>query len=86
MPARRIASGRLGAVRLGAILLKNGRPRVATEGFKQACGKAPNPAWALFGLMRAQSASGDQKAADKTKKRLEEALAGGTQEPLLDRM
>lgn len=71
---------------LGAILLKSGQARAAAEAFKHACAKAPNSAWALFGLMRAQAASGDQQAADETKKRLEEALAGGTQEPSLDRM
>lgn len=71
---------------LGAILLKNGEPHAATEAFKQACAKAPNSAWALFGLMRAQIASGHQDDAAKTKQRLKEALAGGTQEPSLDRM
>lgn len=71
---------------LGAILLKSGQPRAAADAFKQACAKAPNSAWALFGLMRAQNASGDQAAAQDTKKRLDEALAGGTQEPSLDRM
>ncbi|MEZ5788452.1 MAG: tetratricopeptide repeat protein [Xanthobacteraceae bacterium] len=71
---------------LGAILLRSGEPHAATEAFKQACAKAPNSAWALFGLMRAQIASGHSEDAAKTEKRLEEALAGGTQEPSLDRM
>lgn len=71
---------------LGAILLKNGDPQAATEAFKQACAKAPNSAWALFGLMSAQLAAGHHDEADKTKQRLQEALAGGTKQPSLDRM
>jgi tetratricopeptide (TPR) repeat protein len=71
---------------LGAILLKNGEPHAATEAFKQACAKAPNSAWALFGLMRAQRESGHQAEAEKTEQRLQEALAGDAQAPSLDRM
>ena len=71
---------------LGAILLKNGDARAAAAAFKQACAKAPNSAWALYGLMRAQTAAGDSKAAAEARTRFENARADGGQEPSLDRM
>lgn len=71
---------------LGAILLKNGDARAAAAAFKQACTKAPNSAWALYGLMRAQTAAGDSKAAEEARTRFENARADGGQEPSLDRM
>ena len=71
---------------LGAILLKNGDARAAAAAFKQACAKAPNSAWALYGLMQAQSAAGDTKAAAEAREWFDKARAGGTQEPSLDRM
>ncbi|MEZ5889524.1 MAG: tetratricopeptide repeat protein [Xanthobacteraceae bacterium] len=71
---------------LGAILLKNGDARAAAAAFKQACTKAPNNAWALYGLMRAQKAAGDSKAAEEARARFENARADGGQEPSLDRM
>ncbi len=71
---------------LGAILLKNGDARAAAAAFKQACTKAPNNAWAIYGLMQAQSAAGDDAAAADARARYEKARAGGAQEPSLDRM
>lgn len=71
---------------LGAILLKGGDAQAAAAAFKQACTKAPNSAWAIYGLMRAEAAAGNPSAADDARRRLNEALAGGTQEPSLDRM
>jgi tetratricopeptide (TPR) repeat protein len=71
---------------LGAILLKGGDAQAAAAAFKQACTKAPNSAGAIYGLMRAEAAAGNPSAADDARRRLNEALAGGTQEPSLDRM
>lgn len=71
---------------LGAILLKSGSPREAVAAFQKACAKAPNSAWALYGLMRAQTATGDAEAAAKARVRFENAHAGGVEEPSLDRM
>lgn len=71
---------------LGAILLRNGDARAAAAAFKQACAKAPNNAWAIYGLMQAQSAAGDAAAAAEARARYEKARAGGSQEPSLDRM
>lgn len=71
---------------LGAILLQGGSPREAAASFRDACAKAPNSAWALYGLMRAETAAGDEQAAANARKRFEKARAGGAQEPSLDRM
>lgn len=71
---------------LGAILLKNGDARAAAAAFKEACTKAPNSAWALYGLMRAQTAAGDSKAAEEARARFENARGDGGHEPSLDRM
>jgi tetratricopeptide (TPR) repeat protein len=71
---------------LGAILLKNGDARAAAAAFKQACAKAPHSAWAIYGLMQAQSAAGDAEAAAEARGRFEKARAGGSEEPSLDRM
>ena len=71
---------------LGAILLKSGSPREAAAAFREACAKAPNSAWALYGLMRAETAAGDGQAAATAHERFEKARAGGVQEPSLDRM
>ena len=71
---------------LGAILLKSGSPREAAAAFRQACAKAPNSAWALYGLMRAEAVAGDTEAAANSRERFEKARAGGAEEPSLDRM
>ncbi len=71
---------------LGAILLRNGDARAAAAAFKQACTKAPNNAWAIYGLMQAEQAAGDAAAAAEARARFEKARAGGSQEPSLDRM
>ena len=71
---------------LGAILLKSGSPRETAAAFREACAKAPNSAWALYGLMRAETAAGDGQAAATARERFEKARAGGAQEPSLDRM
>ena len=68
---------------LGAILLKGGAPREAVAAFREACAKAPNSAWALYGLMRAEAAAGDGHAAANARERFEKARAGGAQEPSL---
>jgi hypothetical protein len=71
---------------LGAILLQSGSPHEAAVAFRDACAKAPNSAWALYGLMRAETAAGDGQAAANARERFEKARAGGAQEPSLDRM
>lgn len=71
---------------LGAILLKKGDAPAAAAAFKDACAKAPNSAWALYGLMRAQAAAGDSKAAADARTRFENARGDGGPEPSLDRM
>jgi tetratricopeptide (TPR) repeat protein len=71
---------------LGAILLKGGSPREAAGAFREACAKAPNSAWALYGLMQAETAAGNDQAAARARERFERARAGGAQEPSLDRM
>ena len=71
---------------LGVILLKSGSPREAAAAFRQACAKAPNSAWALYGLMRAETVAGDSEAAANARERFEKARAGGAEEPSLDRM
>ncbi|MGA8770644.1 MAG: hypothetical protein WB610_09775 [Rhodomicrobium sp.] len=71
---------------LGAILLKSGSAREAAGAFREACAKAPNSAWALYGLMQAETAAGNDQAAARARERFEKARAGGAQEPSLDRM
>ncbi len=71
---------------LGAILLKGGSAREAAAAFREACAKAPNSAWALYGLMQAETAVGNDQAAARARERFEKARAGGAQEPSLDRM
>ena len=71
---------------LGAILLKSGSPREAAAAFRAACGKAPNSAWAIYGLMQAETAAGDSQAAARARERFAKARADGGQEPSLDRM
>ncbi|MGA9549307.1 MAG: hypothetical protein WBS14_16750 [Rhodomicrobium sp.] len=67
---------------LGAILLKSGSAREAAGAFREACAKAPNSAWALYGLMQAETAAGNDQAAARARERFEKARAGGAQEPV----
>lgn len=71
---------------LGAILLKQGDAKAASTAFKQALDKAPNSAWALAGLLRAQREMGDEAGTAETKRRLERAQADGARMPDLARM
>ena len=61
---------------LGAALLMAGRAEEAAEAFQAALIDAPNNGWALFGLMEAQRALGDEIGAAASAKLLEQAWAG----------
>jgi tetratricopeptide (TPR) repeat protein len=61
---------------LGATLLMAGRAEEATEAFRAALIDAPNNGWALFGLMEAQKALGDEAGAAASAKLLDQAWAG----------
>ena len=61
---------------LGATLLMAGRAEEATEAFQAALIDGPNNGWALFGLMEAQRALGDEVGAAASAKLLEQAWAG----------
>lgn len=71
---------------LGAILLKAGDPKAASMAFTKALGKAPNSAWALAGLLRAQNEMGEEAGAAETKRRLDLVKADGARTPDLARM
>jgi tetratricopeptide (TPR) repeat protein len=70
---------------LGAALLTAGRAEEATEIFQAALIDAPNNGWALYGLMQAQQAEGDQVASAATEKLFTKAWAG-TAPPDLSRL
>jgi tetratricopeptide (TPR) repeat protein len=61
---------------LAATLLMAGRAEEALETFRAALIDAPNNGWALFGLMEAQRALGDEAGAAASAKLLEQAWAG----------
>jgi tetratricopeptide (TPR) repeat protein len=61
---------------LGATQLMAGRAEEALETFQAALIDAPNNGWALFGLMEAQRALGDDLGAAASAKLLEQAWAG----------
>jgi hypothetical protein len=61
---------------LGATLLMAGRAEEATETFQAALIDAPNNGWALYGLMQAYGARGDQLAKAETEKLFTKAWAG----------
>jgi tetratricopeptide (TPR) repeat protein len=61
---------------LGATQLMAGRAEEAAETFRAALIDAPNNGWALWGLMEAQKAAGDQAAAGQTAQLLDKAWAG----------
>ena len=68
---------------LAAVLLEAGQPAQAAQEFQASLIDAPNNAWALFGLMKAQEALNDQAAAKVTQARFEKAWAGGPELPEL---
>jgi tetratricopeptide (TPR) repeat protein len=61
---------------LGASQLLAGRAEQAAETFRAALIDAPNNAWALWGLMQAQQAQGDQAAVEQTAQLFDKAWAG----------
>lgn len=61
---------------LGAALLEAGQAEEAEQAFEQSLEQFPNNGWALYGLMQAQKARGDEAAAAATAKRFERAWAG----------
>jgi tetratricopeptide (TPR) repeat protein len=61
---------------LGATLLMAGRADEAVDVFQAALIDAPNNGWALYGLMQAYGAQGDQPAMAATEKLFREAWAG----------
>jgi tetratricopeptide (TPR) repeat protein len=61
---------------LGAALVQAGRPDEAERVFLESLLEAPNNGWALYGLMQAQEAIGDEASAAQTAKLLESAWAG----------
>jgi tetratricopeptide (TPR) repeat protein len=70
---------------LGAALIMAGRPADAEDVLRQSLIDAPNNGWALYGLMEAQKAQGDDMAAAETAKLFDAAWAG-KQAPELGRL
>jgi tetratricopeptide (TPR) repeat protein len=61
---------------LGAALLRAGDAAQARKVFEESLERSPNNGWALFGLMQAQKALGDEAAAAETQKRFAAAWSG----------
>jgi tetratricopeptide (TPR) repeat protein len=61
---------------LGAALMRAKKPADAQEVFQTALARVPNNGWALYGLMQAQQALGDEASMIETQKRFKEAWAG----------
>ncbi len=61
---------------LGATLLMAGDPKAAEAAFQQSLEKVPNNGWALYGLMEARAAQGDQVGAQEAATRFRQAWAG----------
>jgi tetratricopeptide (TPR) repeat protein len=61
---------------LGAALLAAGRAADAEAVFRKSLIEVPNNGWALYGLMQAYQAQGDQTARVETEKLFEKAWAG----------
>lgn len=61
---------------LGAVLLDQGKAAEAEQVFRRTLMNFPNNAWALFGLMQAQSAQRDAVGAKQTARLLREAWLG----------
>lgn len=61
---------------LGGLLLANGKAKEAGDVFRASLMDQPGNAWALYGLMKAYEATGDQAAAAETKKYFDQAWIG----------
>ena len=61
---------------LGAALLQAGKAEEAAAAFEASLDRVPNNGWALYGLMKAQEARGDEAAAKTTRARFEQAWVG----------
>lgn len=61
---------------LGATLLEAGRPEEAEQVFAASLEQVPDNGWALWGLMTAQQAQGDQTAAERSRAQFENVWAG----------
>jgi len=61
---------------LGAALMRADKPAEAHEVFQAALARVPNNGWALYGLMQAQKALGDEASLAETEKRFKETWAG----------
>jgi tetratricopeptide (TPR) repeat protein len=70
---------------LGAAQLRAGDAEGAQATLRESLAEVPHDGWALFGLMKAQEARGDQTAARETLDLLEEAWAGDKADLDLDR-
>ncbi len=68
---------------LAAVLLEAGRPAEAIREFQASLHEAPNNAFALYGLLKAQEATGDATGAKATQALFDKAWAGGTEPPQL---
>jgi Tfp pilus assembly protein PilF len=71
---------------LGAAQLMAGQAEQAAQTFQTALVEAPNNAWALWGLMQAQQAQGDQAGAEQTARLFEQAWAGDDDALSLERL
>jgi tetratricopeptide (TPR) repeat protein len=71
---------------LGGALLQAGKPAEAAQEFSAALNSFPNNAWALYGLMAAQKAQGNEAGAADTERRFKEAWAGAGASPDLARL
>lgn len=61
---------------LGAVLLEQGKPAEAEQVFRRSLMNYPNNGWALYGLMRAQTAQQDDAGVEQTARLLDEAWLG----------
>jgi tetratricopeptide (TPR) repeat protein len=61
---------------LGAALLQAGKASEAEQAFRAALDEFPNNAWALYGLMAAQRAQGNDAGAAETQHRFQEVWEG----------
>jgi tetratricopeptide (TPR) repeat protein len=61
---------------LGGLLLASGKAKEAGDVFRASLMDQPGNAWALYGLMKAYEATGDQAAAAETKKYFDQAWIG----------
>lgn len=71
---------------LGAVLLEAGQPEAASAEFQASLIRAPNNAYALYGLAAAREKLGDTAAAEAANSRFQQAWAGGETFPDLASM